>query len=59
MTCDFCEEARRRMKLLAALVAHWTMLREARPEHADEIDGYYREQYRRVANDVDHHADQT
>jgi len=59
MTCDFCEEARRKMKLLTFMLADWTRLRQANPEQIDKIDTYYREEYRRVSDDLNHHADQT
>jgi hypothetical protein len=59
MTCRFCEQARNKMKLLTAMLTDWHVLRRANPEQADEIDTYYREQYRRVSDDINNNADQT
>ncbi len=47
MTCNFCEEARRKMERLAAIVEAWTRSRTGvNAQTAAAIDAIYREQYR-------------
>ena len=52
--CTFCEEARRKMARLAAIVEAWTRSRTGvSSQTAAAIDAIYREQYRSVSNGED------
>jgi len=52
MTCNFCEETRRRMAKVAAIVDAWTRSKIGiDPQLAAEIDRYFGEQYRKATDE--------
>ncbi len=55
--CIFCEEARRRMRRLAAIMEAWARSRTGvNPQTVAAIDSFFREQYRNADGDnIDAH----